>query len=148
MKMARLYLQSLLLLAIWGASNLEVVAQERGLPIKKHRVVMQFTNADTAAHRALINQVRNLLEGFGEENLELEIVCHNRGMDVLLKDNPYAPKVMELQRKGVKFLACRQTMIQRNIKDEDIIPCPIVPRGLVWIIERQENGFTYVKGGF
>ncbi|MCS7018269.1 MAG: DsrE family protein [Cytophagales bacterium] len=114
----------------------------------KHRVVMQFTTSDTAAHRALMNQLKNVIEGFGQENLEMEVICHNRGLDLLMKNSPFADKIAEFQQKGIKFYACRQTLIQRNIKEEDLVTCPIVPRGLVWIIERQEQGWSYIKGGF
>ncbi len=109
---------------------------------------MQFTTSDTAAHRALMNQLKNLLEGFGQENLEMEVICHNKGLDLLMKTSPFASKITDFQQKGIKFMACRQTMTQRNIKEEDIVSCPIIPRGLVWIIERQEEGWSYIKGGF
>lgn len=127
---------------------LSVVVESYAQSSGKHKVVMQFTTADTAAHRALMNQLKNVLEGFGQENVEMEVVCHNKGLDLLLKNNPFAGKIKEFQQKGIKFYACRQTLIQRNIKEEDIVSCPIIPRGLVWIIERQEQGWSYIKGGF
>lgn len=144
MRIARFYLYAFFFFVILATVIGSVQAQNA----KKHRVVMQFTTADTAAHRALMNQLKNVLEGFGRENIEMEIVCHNKGMDLLMKTSPFAAKVTEFQQKGIKFLACRQTMTQRNIKEEDIISCPIIPRGLIWIIERQEEGWSYLKGGF
>ncbi len=144
MRITRFYFFAIVIFIMSAAASNATWAQNP----KKHRVVMQFTTSDTAAHRALMNQLKNVLEGFGEENLEMEIVCHNKGMDLLMKTSPFASKVVDFQQKGIKFLACRQTMTQRNIKEEDIISCPIIPRGLIWIIERQEEGWSYLKGGF
>lgn len=144
MRITRFYFYAIVIFSMSAAASNVAWAQNP----KKHRVVMQFTTSDTAAHRALMNQLKNVLEGFGEENLEMEIVCHNKGMDLLMKTSPFASKVVDFQQKGIKFLACRQTMNQRNIKEEDIISCPIIPRGLIWIIERQEEGWSYLKGGF
>jgi intracellular sulfur oxidation DsrE/DsrF family protein len=114
-----------------------------------HKVVMQFTTADTAAHRALMNQLNNLLEGFGEEQLEMEVVCHNNGISLLMQEgNIHKAAIEKLQKRGIKFLACQQTLKQRKIAIEQLIPCQTVPRGLVWIIERQESNWSYLKGGF
>jgi intracellular sulfur oxidation DsrE/DsrF family protein len=110
---------------------------------------MQFTTADTAAHRALMNQLNNLLEGFGEEQLEMEVVCHNNGISLLMQEgNIHKAAIEKLQKRGIKFLACQQTLKQRKIAIEQLIPCQTVPRGLVWIIERQESNWSYLKGGF
>lgn len=46
-------------------------------------------------------------------------------------------------------MVCQNTMNQRNIKEDELIEeAEIVPAGIAEIVEKQEQGWSYIKGGF
>ena len=115
----------------------------------KHKIVFQFTNAnDTMQQKAFTRQLYNLLEHWPDA--QIEVVCYNNGIDYLLgAKTKHSKAITELKSKGIHFMACQNTMNLRNIKKEDLIPeAEIVPAGIAEIVEKQEKGWSYIKGGF
>lgn len=125
------------------ASPVEVPADK-----KQSRVVFQLSTPDTAAYRSLVRQLHNLLEGLPKA--QVEVVVHNKGIALLHKEKSnVAPELEVLKNLGIRFVACEQTMKQQKLDKTDILPLAgFVPRGLVEIITRQEEGWAYIKGGF
>jgi intracellular sulfur oxidation DsrE/DsrF family protein len=115
---------------------------------KSTRVVFQLTTPDTAAYRALARQLNNLLEGLPKA--QIEVVVHNKGIAMLQKQKSnVVPELEALATKGIQFVACEQTMKQQKLEKSDILPLAgFVPRGLVEIIQKQEQGWAYIKAGF
>jgi intracellular sulfur oxidation DsrE/DsrF family protein len=114
----------------------------------KHRVVFQLTSNDTLVHKALMHQLNNVLTGM--DGVEIEVVCHSNGISLLMKDKAkFTNEIQALKEKGVVFDACQNTMRERNLNPEDIIPiADFVPSGLIEIIKKQEAGWSYIKAGF
>lgn len=136
-------LRLLLLIAALGLSA-NIFAQT-----KMHKVVFQFTNAnDTNQQKAFTRQLQNLIEHWPKA--KIEVVCYNNGIDYLLAaKSKHILAITELKKKGVEFVACQNTMTQRNIKPEELIAAAgIVPAGIAELIEKQEKGWAYIKGGF
>ncbi len=116
---------------------------------KAHKVVFQFTNAnDTMQQKAFTRQLQNLTEHWPKA--KIEVVCYNNGIEYLLSaKSKHINAINELNKKGVQFMACQNTMNQRNIKPEDLLPIAvIVPAGIAEIVEKEEKGWSYIKGGF
>jgi len=113
-----------------------------------HRVVIQLSTPDTAAHRALTKQLNNLTSVW--KDAEVMVVVHNRAINMLRSATTnVAPEIKNLSGRGVKFVACEFTMQQLKIMKEEIIENALyTPYGLIEIITRQENGYSYLKGGF
>lgn len=138
---------ALLLVGLFAAVRVErptEIAQAQ----KKHRVVFQITTPDTVAYRALTRQINNLLDAWPDA--ELEVVAHNKGIGLLEQKKSNVPAELQaLQGRGVRFVACEQTLKQQKLAKTDILPLSgFVPRGLVEIIEKQEQGWAYIKAGF
>ena len=113
-----------------------------------HKIVVQLSTPDTAAHRALTKQLNNLTSVW--KDADVVVVVHNRGINMLRKNLTNVSKEIEmLSERGVKFLACEFTLQQLKIKKDEIVEkAGFTPYGLVEIITRQENGYAYLKGGF
>lgn len=146
-----------LALALLGIST-SVTAQTQGHkhPLanspqkeKNHRVVIQLSSADTLEHKALINNVKHLKEGWGE-NVMVEVVVHGPGIDVVTKGKSTQNEaIQQLISKGVRFVVCRNTMKQKNIAEDQILPnVGFVPMGVGEIVLQQEKGWSYLKAGF
>ncbi len=126
-------------------SSLFTFAQESG---RQHRIVMQLTSGDTLVHKNLMKQFKNMLEA--APTARIEVVCHGPGMDLLMSDRSIvAAKVKEFAGKGVTFLACDNTIRERNLDPALVIAeAGHVKAGIIHIVERQEDGWSYIKAGF
>lgn len=137
-----------LILFIALAFPLLSVAQNQVIDKKKHKVVFQLTSNDTLVHKALIKQIRNVQAA--APNTKIEVVCHNNGITLIqTAQSKQTAGVQELNKSGVDFVACENTMRERKIKREEILAeCRTVPAGIVEIIDKQEKGWAYIKAGF
>src|SRR5690348_16770335 len=99
-----------------------VMAQQNSeaLDLKKHKVVIQFNDADSVSQTRVILQVQNLKTSW--PNAEVEVVCLAGGLDLLMTANSKASKaVADWSAKGVVFAACNNTMRMRKVKKEDLL---------------------------
>jgi intracellular sulfur oxidation DsrE/DsrF family protein len=115
---------------------------------KTHRIVFQITTPDTAAYRALTRQLNNVLAHWPDA--KIEVVAHNKGVALLEKKKSNVPvELAALKSKGVQFVASEQTLKQLKLEKTDILPeAGFVERGIVHIVEREEQDWAYIKGGF
>ena len=115
----------------------------------KHKIVFQFTNAaDTLQQKAIVNQLKNLTTHW--PNAKYEVVIHSMGLPfVMSAKSKQIDAIKELRAKGVRFLVCENTMKSQKVsKDQIISEVEYVPVGIAEIVEKQEQGWTYIKGGF
>ncbi|MBL7765008.1 MAG: DsrE family protein [Chitinophagaceae bacterium] len=115
-----------------------------------HKVVFQFTNAnDTLQQKAFVKQLENLT-GFWPE-AQIEVVLYNQGVElVMLNNTTYVDRVKALHQQGVRFVICENTLKNRKIgKDAfDAEWVEFTPAGIAEIVLKQEQGWSYIKGGF
>src|SRR5687767_13978177 len=133
------------LLAVLALCLVTTVIAQKG----KHKIEVQFTKAnDTMQQKAFTKLLQNVLEHW--PTAQIEAVCYNNGIDYILSaKSKHTKAIADLKSKGVQFMACPNTMNQRNIKPEDLLPeVEIVPAGIAEIVEKQEKGWSYIKGGF
>jgi intracellular sulfur oxidation DsrE/DsrF family protein len=115
---------------------------------KAHRIVFHMTTPDTAAYRALTKQITNVRKEW--PMAQIEVVAHNKGISMLLKEKTnIQPQLTESKAQGITFLACENTLRQQKLEKSQIVgESGFVPGGLIHIVERQEEGWSYIKGGF
>lgn len=137
-----------LVIAALSIIALPVMAQNpEALDLKKHRLVMQFTDSDSLSQATVTGQVKNIRAAW--PNAEIEVVCHGPGLDLLITSKSKASKALaDWSAQGVVFSACNNTMKRRNIKKDDLLPSvQIVPSAMIELTLKQEQGWAYVKGG-
>jgi intracellular sulfur oxidation DsrE/DsrF family protein len=111
--------------------------------------VFQFTNAvDTLQQKAIVNQLKNLTTHW--PNAKYEVVIHSMGLPfVMSAKSKQIDAIKELRAKGVRFLVCENTLKSQKVSKEQLISeVEYVPVGIAEIVEKQEQGWTYIKGGF
>lgn len=136
----------LITLILIGLFTVSTFAQKRP---KKHKIVFQFTNAnDTLQQKAFANQLKNLTDHW--PNAKYEVVVYNMGLEfVMATKSKHIAAIKALHAKGVRFVVCENTMKNRKITKEQLIPeVEYVPAGIAEIVEKQEQGWSYIKGGF
>lgn len=124
-------------------------AQKNKLDSNKpeHKIVFQLTTGDTTAHKQLIKQFNNILSV--SPSTKIEVVCHGAGLDMLISDKTIVEdKIKLLSEKGVVFNACEFSIKERKVDRTKIIQvASFVPAGIIEIVSKQEQGWSYIKAG-
>jgi intracellular sulfur oxidation DsrE/DsrF family protein len=115
---------------------------------QQHKIVFQLTTDDTLAHKALMKQLNNITTV--APGTKIEVVCHGPGLSMLVTGKTVVQeKMQQMKMKGVFFVACEFSMSERNVPKEKIIPeADFVKAGIIEIVTRQEQGWSYIKSGF
>lgn len=109
-------------------------------------VVIQVSEADPAKWEMALINARNVRKAYSDQNVGVEIVAYGPGLKMLRKDSSVAAGLDEAKRNGVKLLACGNTMTMTHTsRDELNRSVDIVPAGVVEIMERQKEGYAYVR---
>lgn len=113
----------------------------------KHKIVIQFTDADSVSQSRVTMQVENIRKVWADA--EVEVVCLGGGLDLLTTKSSKASKmVAEWTQKGVVFAACNNTMTLRKISKEDLLPqAVVIPAAVIELALKQEAGWSYFRGG-
>ena len=120
-----------------------------GSKTAQHRVIMQLVSGDTLAHKALISQLKNLKEVWAD-SIEIEVLIQGPALDMIIADKTTQQEgISKMKQKGVRFIACEFSMRQRKVTKEELLKdVESVNYGLVEIITKQEQGWSYLKAGF
>ena len=75
------------------------------------------------------------------------VVCHGAGIDLLVKEkSQHADEVERLIKEKVRFAACENTLRDKSIPKENLLPgVTTVPSGAVEVIRKQQEGYGYFK---
>jgi intracellular sulfur oxidation DsrE/DsrF family protein len=115
---------------------------------KIHNIVIQLNTADTASWSSVIGNIKNIQKAW-PTNLNIEVVVHGKAIDFLVKDKTYFTNDIQLlASQGIKFNACQNTMRKHNITADMLLKVAgTVPSGVVEVITKQEEGWSYLKSG-
>lgn len=141
------FFKSLVLAAVVALTAVPAVAQD--MPPQK--VVYQNNGSvEPDYFRHFLANVRNHINAVGRDNIELVVVGHGDGLNLLseAEDNPeYAKKIDALRADGVRFLICGNTLKSRDIKLDELYGAKeedVVPSGVAEIARLQQQGYVYL----
>ncbi len=110
------------------------------------RVVWQVVDGGVDLHERLLRQVSNLLADLQPAGVEIEVVAHGAGLDLLLTPGRVADLVRELQEGGVVFVACDNTLRSRGLTLLDLVEgVRAAPSGVGHLVRRQQAGWSYLR---
>ncbi len=115
--------------------------------LEPRRIVMQMTSGDTTVHKMLMKQLNNILTV--APDTKIEVVCHGPGLSMLIEAKSIVNDKIEASKaKGVDFVACRYSMKERKVSESEInSKARIVEAGIIEIVDRQNEGYVYIKAG-
>lgn len=134
-----------LLIAVLTLQNTHAQTTDSG---RGHRIVFGFTQNDSLQMKAFLKQLGNIRQEWPEA--EIEVVCYNFGLDLLRRlENRFYTQVEDLHNKGVHFIACKNTLLNRKMHHDMIAGfAGWVQAGITEIVLKQEQGWSYIVGGF
>ncbi len=115
-------------------------------PARHHRVVFALTSPEEADWNLTMGNIRNLLKLLPDA--EVEVVSYGPGIMMVAKTSAVAADITALEAQHVKFVACQNAMRARKLTVADLIDgVTPVPAGIVEVVTKEEEGWTYIKAG-
>lgn len=109
------------------------------------KAVIHINFDDTERQKHGLKNVTNILKEVKEA--DIEVVCHGGGIGLLVTDqSEHASEISRLLKEGVRFAACENTLRDRSIPKDNLLPgVTTVPSGAVEVIQKQNQGYGYFR---
>ncbi len=113
-----------------------------------HRVVFGLTSADPADWKLTLGNIGNLLTAAGKGSAQVEVVSYGPGLGFVKKGSAAEAAIVALEARKVRFVACANSMRVEHVVKADLIPgVGVVPAGVLEVVQREEQGWSYIKAG-
>jgi len=112
------------------------------------KIVFSIDTLNDKEVNHVISTVNNVIKFYRPENTEVVVVVYSQGVKVLRKDSDVHTKkrIEALMTYDIEFVACENSLRTLGIKRKDLIDdLSYGTAGIVEIIERQLQGFIYIK---
>ena len=115
----------------------------------KYKVVIQMASESPDQQKSLFNQLGNIQKDLGD-SVEIEVVVHGPAISlVMTEQSTHKENIYKFKNGGVTFAVCENTLRQRNITKEQILPeMTYVKSAMIELIKKQYEGWAYLKAGF
>lgn len=121
---------------------------------KIHRLVIQVSDSDLGKFNLALNNAANVSQSYNSrgEDVEIEIIAFGPGLHMLRADTSPVKERMKSFTDGmpnVTFTACGNTLNSMQQNEHKTIALldgiQVVPAGVIRLMERQEEGWSYVR---
>lgn len=138
---------SRILIPLAAAGLLQLpAAAEPAAAAPRNRLVLQVSDEDAKKWNAVLGNVRNVQAELGKGNVDIEVVAYGPGIGLLTADSLVANRVEDAMDEGVRFVACVNTMTTRKLSRDDMVKgIDYVQAGLVRLMQRQQQGWSYIR---
>ncbi len=118
-------------------------------PFVEHRIALQLSDGDPVKEGLIVSISYKLLEVYGPDAVDVQVVAFGPGIDLLKVDNPRRQQIDSLIAQGVTFNICGYTLdtIERKTgKRPEINPkVKLVPAGVPFLLSLAEKNYTIVR---
>jgi len=112
----------------------------------KNKVVFQVSDADPKRWALAMNNIANVQDAMGRNNVAVELVVYGPGIGLLKFDSELSGRIDDAIDRGVKVVACENTMKAQKLTRNDMHPkIGYVPAGVVELVEKQQQGWAYIR---
>ena len=148
--MKRLLVLLVVLFSFLGAET--ELTEPKPSMVNPRKFVFPITTADENEISHVLSSVSNVVKFYGVDKCDVVVVAYSKGIKSLLKESNFFDKEIQKRLKSlmmydtVEFIACNNTMKTYEIKEKDLLKdVDVVTAGIVEIIERQLDGYIYVR---
>jgi len=124
----------------------DVAAGPAAVAGAKHKVIFQVSDNDPRKWNLALNNVKNVQDDLGKDNVEVELVAYGPGLPMLKLESEVANRISDALGQGVKIIACENTMTNTKTTRADMLPnIGYVKAGVVELMEKQQQGWAYIR---
>jgi len=118
-------------------------------PFVEHRIALQISDSDPVKQGLIVSISYKLLEVYGPDSIDVQVVAFGPGIDLLNADNPRRQQIDSLIAQGVTFNICGYTLetIERKTGERpEMNPkAKLVPAGVPFLLSLAEKNYTIVR---
>jgi intracellular sulfur oxidation DsrE/DsrF family protein len=110
-----------------------------------YRVVFDMTSKDSVNQQSLLRQLKGISDG--NPDAQLEVVVYGQALGLVMANGAQQAAVSELiGKKNITFKVCGMAMKRQQIESSQLLPgVQVTPDGIYEIIQRQQQGWGYIK---
>lgn len=113
---------------------------------KKYHLVFQISENNPAQWNLALNFAFAFQKNQGKDNSEIEIVALGPGLNMLKSGSKVTDRITQAMDRSIDIVACGETMKAMKVTQADLIGgVRVVPGGLLEIVNRQRDGWSYVR---
>ncbi len=143
-----LHKAALLLAAFAFASSAAQALADSPAPAgkPKYRLVLHVSENNPQQWATALNNALMFQKNLGAENTQIEVVANGPGLNMLKAESKAAGAVAGALDRNIDVVACGETMKAMKLTEADLIGgVRVVPGGLIEIVNRQMEGWSYVR---
>ena len=140
-------MKHLLWLGFIALSLLLCLSQTSNAQTTRFKVVIEVTSNDAKAWNNALNHVENLRNALGKDQIQIEVVCHGPGLELLKNTHPGpdTDRMRAFSQDKVVFAACENTMKKQKVTKMDLWPFATpVDSGVSELVRKQTQGWSYI----
>ncbi len=143
-RVSRAIASGMLLFAFGPAVTMAVDPAPRAAA--KHKVIFQVSDSEPRKWSLALNNIKNIQQDLGRDNVEIELVAYGPGLGMLKLDSEVADRVADAIAQGVKIMACENTMTNTKTTRANMLPnLSYVKAGVVELMLKQQAGWAYIR---
>jgi hypothetical protein len=127
------------------------VRADDGIKDVKHKVVVEVNFEGHDQWEAVLHNIYNLKKALAPDGgIHVEVVTLGKGVGILQsKDPDIVARLKVLADDGDEVGICNNTCNAKHIEKKDLASyVTIVDSGVAEVVRREEQGWSYLKGGF
>ena len=116
--------------------------------VTDYKVVFDVTSKDTNVHKAVIRWCNEITSAYPDA--KLEVVYYGQSLDMITQGKSVVPNEVTrlINDHKVAFRVCASSLKRWNIDKSHLLPgVASVPDGIYEILQRQRDGYGYIKAG-
>lgn len=113
-----------------------------------YKVVFDITSSDSTDHQSLIRWLNGISKS--NPNAQMEVVFYGKSLPmVTIGKSGMTDEVQQLAKnKNISFRVCEIAMKRQQLTKSDLLPgVETVPDGIAEIVQKQTEGWGYIKAG-
>ena len=112
----------------------------------RQHLVIQVSDGDPAKWNLALNNAENVQQALGKDNVDIEIIAYGPGLGMLKADSKVFARLNGALDSSVGLIACGTTMKKAKLTEADLASgVKVVPAGVIHIMQRQREGWNYVR---
>ena len=111
-----------------------------------YKVVFDLTSKDSLDHKAVLRWVGEVSKA--APDAKMEVVMYGQGVNMVAQGRSVVSETVTklAQNKNVSFVVCAVALKNQGIEESQLLPgIKIVPDGIYEIIQKQKEGWGYIK---
>ncbi len=121
--------------------------------ITKYKAIFHIDEPSKGRADQVLMNITNLLNDLGDSNVEVELLANGGGVRALARESEgqaeqaqQAKLVQALSKRGVRFIACQNSLDHLNMQRTDLLDLvEVVPAGVSELVKKQMAGWAYIR---